>query len=159
MDDLKISHKDESVVKEVIKKIESKYGTMSTNFGKKHTYVGMEFEYNDDGIVTIGMENYIADALEEFPETLGKTVSTPASAYLFEVNDEAEKLEEERARMFHRIVAMLLFVSKRARPDIQVAIAFLSTRTTKSDKEIVMLFERHYQVETTFVMQRGDASS
>ena len=30
---------------------------------------------------------------------------------------------------------MLLFVSKRARPDIQVAIAFLSTRTTKSDND------------------------
>lgn len=135
VDDLKISHKDESVVREIIQKIEEKYGEMSTNYGSKHTYVGMEFNYNRDGSVSIGMEDYLKDAIDEFPDPLTRNASTPASPYLFEVSNTTSKLNEEKAKVFHRIVAMLLFVSKRGRPDIQVAIAFLSTRTTKSDED------------------------
>ena len=49
------------------------------------------------------------------------------------MNDQQKKLEGDKARLFHTFVAKLLFVSKRGRPDIQVAIAFLSTRVTQPD--------------------------
>ena len=37
--------------------------------------------------------------------------------------------------MFHRLVARLLFASKRARPDIQVTVAFLCTRVKAPTEE------------------------
>ena len=40
------------------------------------------------------------------------------------------------------IVAKLLFVGKRARPDIMVAIAFLTTRVSKSDEDDWKKLER-----------------
>ena len=133
VDDLKITHKDCSVVEEVIKKIEEKFEKMSVNIGVKHTYVGMDLDFSMKGTVIISMKGYLEDAIKEFPGELPRSAKTPASLYLFEVNPEAEKLDEEKPSIFHRVVAMLLFVSKRARPDIQVAIAFLTTRTMKSD--------------------------
>eukprot|EP00980_Cylindrotheca_fusiformis_P021016 scaffold8031_cov82-Cylindrotheca_fusiformis.AAC.1 len=48
----------------------------------------------------------------------------------------AEKLDEDDRKLLHSITAKLLFVSRRARPgDIQVAIAFLTSRVTKADRD------------------------
>ena len=81
------------------------------------------------------MKEYIKEAIEEFPEDLSKPVTTPASLNLFETNDECPKLDNNWAELFHRLVANMLFVTNRGRPDIQVAVAFLTTRTTKSDED------------------------
>jgi len=52
---------------------------------------------------------------------------------LFVVNEDAEKLSEEGATAFHNLVAKTLYVSKRARPDVSTAIAFLTTRVRAPD--------------------------
>jgi len=44
-------------------------------------------------------------------------------------------LEPKKAELFHHIVAKLLFVSRRARIDLQLAVAFLCTRVSKSTEE------------------------
>jgi len=38
------------------------------------------------------------------------------------------KLEQAAAKSFHNIMAQAIYVTKRARPDISLAIAFLTTR-------------------------------
>ena len=72
---------------------------------------------------------------DEFPEDCSKSVTTPAATHLFEVDNNQEKLNTLMKQIFHTYVAKLLFVSKRGRPDIQVAIAFLSTRVTIPDTD------------------------
>jgi hypothetical protein len=133
VDDLKISHVDPNVVTNIIKQLELKYGEMSVTRGQKHTYVGIDFEFKDEGIVEINMHDYIGECIDDFPDNISKSSSTPAAAHLFDVNDECEKLDEEKSEIFHKIVAKLLFACKRARPDIQTAVAFLTTRVSKSD--------------------------
>ena len=44
--------------------------------------------------------------------------------------------------VFHNIVAKSLFIGKRDRPDIMVAIAFLTTRVGKSDEDDWKKLER-----------------
>ncbi len=44
-------------------------------------------------------------------------------------------LPEEQAMAFHRTTAQLLFLSARARRDIQPATAFLTTRVRPPDKD------------------------
>ena len=90
----------------------------------------MNVIYNESGTVTIDMSDYVKECLAEFPEQIDKEAKTPAAATLFEVCDKIPRLNPEQAKIFHRIVAKLLFVCKRSRPDIQVPIVFLSTRTT-----------------------------
>ena len=80
------------------------------------------------------MKDYIKECFEAFGELLGKAANTPAKSTLFEVNGSVE-LNEERMETFHHIVAKLLYVSKRARVDIDLAVSFLCTRVSKSTEE------------------------
>ena len=47
---------------------------------------------------------------------------------MFKVVEKSAKLSEEKAKTFYTFVMKVMFVCKRTRPDIQPAIAFLSTR-------------------------------
>ena len=49
------------------------------------------------------------------------------------MNEFADKIDDERAQVFHTIVAKGLFLCKRARPDIMTAIAFLCTQVREPD--------------------------
>ena len=133
VDDVKISHKDPEVVTKIIKQLEDVYGVMNVTRGKKHVYVGMTLNYGDDKDVTVDMTGYIKEAIEEFTDDCSKMATTPAALHLFKVDSNAEQLPESKAELFHRIVAKLLFVSNRGQPDIQVPIAFLTTRTHAHD--------------------------
>ncbi len=52
---------------------------------------------------------------------------------LFIVDKDAEKRSEEGAMAFHNLVAETLYVSKRAGPDVSMAIAFITTRVRAPD--------------------------
>ena len=88
----------------------------------------------ENGTVKILMKDYIKECFETFGELLGKAANTPAKSTLFEVNSSVD-LNEERRDMLHHIVAKLLYVSKRARLDIDLAVSFLCTRVLKSTEE------------------------
>ncbi len=51
------------------------------------------------------------------------------------VNEDCKKLSNEAAAAFHTIVAKTLYDTKRARPDISLAIAFLIMRVRSPDTE------------------------
>ena len=135
VDDLKISHVRKEVVEEVVDKIEARYGKMTVTRGNKHTYVGMDIEFTKNGEVELTMKDYIREALKEFGEDCSAKAASPAASHLFQVNPKGIPLAEEKRKLLHSITAKLLFVSSRARPDIQVPIAFLTTRVTKADED------------------------
>jgi hypothetical protein len=135
VDDLKISHVKRSVVDDVIRVIESKFGTMTKSFGNSHTYLGMQIEFTSDGAVQIDMSDYIKEAIEMFPEDCEKGATSPAALHLFKTNPDGILLSKIDRELFHSIVAKLLYVGKKARPDILVAIAFLTSRVTCADAD------------------------
>ena len=51
------------------------------------------------------------------------------------MRENVNKLDEARKQKFHTFTAKGLFLCKRARPDIQTAIAFLSTRVKNPDED------------------------
>jgi hypothetical protein len=93
--------------------------------GRVHPFLSMTLDFSVAGKVSITMPNYIAETLEEFGVT--GIAATPALPQLFEVR-ESPPLTAPVAKDFHRFVAKLLYLPKRCRPDISVAVAFLSTR-------------------------------
>jgi hypothetical protein len=137
VDDVKISHVDPNVVTEVIALFSTEYAKkapLTVTRGKMHEYLGMTLDYRTTGKVKLTMYKYINSMLKELPDNMDGTAATPASPHLFTVNnDNPEKLNEDTAEMFHRNVAKLLFLCKRARPDIQTAISFLCTRVKSPD--------------------------
>ena len=51
------------------------------------------------------------------------------------VNNESTDLDENGKDDFHSVVAKLLYITKRARPDIETALALLCTRVSRSTTE------------------------
>jgi len=136
VDDAKISHKDPSVVDNIIVMLEDVFGKMTVTRGASHTFVGMDICLRKDGSLSIMMKGYLQEAVEAFNEDINTLARTPAKGTLFnEDTDEYEELlSEDKAERFHHIVAKLLYVSKRARIDIDLAISFLCTRVASPTK-------------------------
>ena len=95
----------------------------------------MDIEFKGNKQVEVCMRRYLQETLDEFPQEITGEVSTPASLFLFKVNPQAKKIDEERARIFHTAVAKLLFVTKRERGDMITAISFLTTRVKEPDED------------------------
>ena len=132
VDDNKISHASSKVVDDIIKKLEERFGKMTVKRGKEHVFVGMNITFIGDGKVRLTMRSYLEEAIQAFGEDVSIGAATPANRNLFAVSEDLPLLETKQAEIFHHIVAKLLYVAKRARIDLQLAIAFLCTRVSKS---------------------------
>jgi len=116
VDDLKVSHCDPAQVTIFGKWLSEKYGVaVVTHQGKVHDYLGMIFDFLSKGKVMVTMMEYIKNIIKDFPE--------------------AKVLPEEQVMAFHHTMAQLLFLSARARRDIQPATAFLTTRVRSPDED------------------------
>ena len=96
----------------------------------------MTLDYSEKGKVIIGMRQYVKKLVEEAPRDFDFTSPTPAAKHLFEIDTNTQNmtlLGAEKKSIFHHTTAQLLFLLKRARPDIQTAVAFLTTRVTRPD--------------------------
>ncbi len=85
--------------------------------GRKHDYLGVNMEFNEDGTLDVSMIEYLKNVIDDFPEKIVGRAATPAANHLFVIRDkkEARPLMEEQALAFHRTVAQLLFMVTRAR--------------------------------------------
>jgi hypothetical protein len=96
----------------------------------------MTIDYSEPGKVKFKMDDYVERLLLECPDDMNGTAVTPAADHLFKVNEkDPEILNHEQADVFHHIVMQLFYLCKRVRIDIHTAVAFLTTRVTKPDKD------------------------
>lgn len=139
VDDLKISHVKQSVCESMVDALQSRYGKeapLTVTRGKVHEYLGMTIDYSVEGKVKFSMKDYMSGLITEAPAELTKReASTPAANHLFEINDNATKLDKDKSEMFHHLTAKLLYLSKRTRPDIQLPVSFLTTRVQYPDED------------------------
>jgi hypothetical protein len=101
--------------------------------GKVHSYLGMTLNFTNKGSVHIDMGDYVRMVLHEIPPDMEGKAVTPACSYLFNVNDQSDKLNDEKKDTFVHYVMQLLYLSQRARPDIRTTISFLCTRLINPD--------------------------
>jgi hypothetical protein len=129
MDDLMIMSSDDAVIDEVVNHLKTKFEEITLNRGDTHSYLGMKFQFSD-GQVKITMKGYIDKLLTE--HHVDGTSPTPASNDLFTLTDEP-LLPLNEQKQLHSLVAQLLYLSTRVRPDILLPVNFLSTRVNKFD--------------------------
>jgi hypothetical protein len=138
VNDLKISHVDPNAVESLLDLLNEEYGKIHplvTTHGKVHEYLGMTLDFMEDGKVKIVMKDYIKQMLDEIPDDMDSEAATPASAHLFTVSNKTELLDAPTSELFHHHTAKLLLLSRRARPDIQTAVTFLTRRVKAPDKD------------------------
>jgi hypothetical protein len=138
VDNLKSSHIDSRVNDELDKWLQENYGEhgeVTIHRGKTHDYLGMQLDFSVKGNVKVGMIEYVSEMLKHFPQTFkgNKVATTPASDALFN-EGQGRKLHQERADMYHTMVAKALFLCKRVRPDIQQTIVGLCTRVKEPNE-------------------------
>jgi hypothetical protein len=126
VDDLLVTCVDEGTITEVIAQLEQAFeGDVKSCRDKDLSYLGMHIKL-ESGKITVSMEAYLRGVLDELEVT--GSVTTPATSNLFVISKTSRKLGVKEAKQYHTVVAKLLYLAKRARPDILLAIAFLSTR-------------------------------
>mgnify|MGYP000055058244 CR=1 FL=1 len=145
VDDLKVSHVLATVVTRMANWLKKTYerlfddgsGKMKICRGKIHEYLGMTLDFTVSGQVRVTMLPYVKEIVDLFTQYDNSTsiTATPAAEHLYTVTDKAVPLDEDQKTVFHNYVAKCLFLTKRARPDIATAVAFLTTRVKSSDED------------------------
>ena len=80
-----------------------------------HVYLGMNFDYSDEGTIKVLMIMYVGKILKAFTEQIKEAISAisaiPVADHLFQIRDQAEAkfMPKEQAEVFHHTVVQLLF--------------------------------------------------
>ncbi len=149
VDDCKISHESSKVIDDTIDWLRSENesifedgsGAMKVHHGRIHKYLGMLLDFSHKGQCRVSM---ILEAFDNAVKKdddgylkIGKCCSKLSAApdNLFVVDEDCKKLSDDVAASFHTIVDKVLYVTKRARPDTSLAIAFLTMRVRAPDTD------------------------
>ncbi len=149
----KISHLDPKVVNYTIVWLHDEYNSVFTDGssmmkvarGKVHKYLGMTLDLATLKTVKVTMLEYVDEIIGSWDKACSelndgykavsgcKRIATAAPDDLFKVDEDAVKLDQARAKAFHNITAKGIYVAKRARLDISLSNAFLTTRVKGPD--------------------------
>ena len=140
VDDLMITSTNIAMIESVSTGLIKRYGDITRRDGPLVNYLGMVFDLTTAGVARVSMTGYVEEMLKE-SGTKG-SARTPATEGLFNVRQDAEMATEERCVKFHRQVAKMLYLAKRARPDCPTAVAYLATRVTRCSVDDLAKLER-----------------
>jgi hypothetical protein len=99
---------------------------------KQFSHLGMQLIWMTDHII-VDMKYYLGQILDNVSGLKRKSV--PGGRETFEVSSASDPLGVEKSRWFHAVTAKLLYLAKRARPDILTVISFLCTRVSQPTVE------------------------
>jgi hypothetical protein len=133
VDDLFITGKDVVGIDALLNQAKERFGDVTVHEGPRVDYLGMVFDFSIVDELTIQMTAYEEGCCKVMGVT--KSSTTPASEMLFKIDNSLELLGESGQTKFHSFVAKLLYLAKRARPDILCAVSFLTTRVKKATDE------------------------
>lgn len=126
VDDLLITSKSDKLLEEFVAAVEGKFQGATVHHGDRHDYLGMMFDFTVSGEVRVSMSGYEEDVVRCME--VNGVVSTPALPDLFQVDESLPVLEKDEMMKFHSIVAKILYLAKRTRPDLLTTVQFLTKR-------------------------------
>jgi len=127
VDDFMITAMSEAMLDHLLADMNNAFGDVSVVRGRKHDYLGMVFDFTSDVCLRVSILTTVDDILS-CARTGNDVASSPASNTLFSIDSTSALLSDVEREYFHSKVAKLLYLAKRVRPDILLAISFLSTR-------------------------------
>ena len=126
VDDMLVTASADKHLDKIIVDIESIFGSISVNRGDIHDYLGMVFDFSDPNRLCVSMDKYVTDLLEGCD--VEGTAKSPASDNLFVIDEKSVLLSNDDKEYFHSMVAKILYLAKRVRPDVLVSVSFLTSR-------------------------------
>ena len=150
VDDIMILSETSGESKDLYAYLESKFGKVTLHEGVKHNYLGMTFDFSTAGRVTISMLGYENDLVRDWFEIpfdqnvlLGreKFASTPAINNIFD-KGESPLLNDKNSGIFHSYVMRVAYLAKRVKPELSVAVSYMSTQVTKPNENDLRKLDR-----------------
>jgi hypothetical protein len=133
VDDLKITSRSRVLINELINKLRETYKDITVKEGLIQNYLGMCFDYSVKKKCKVTMEGYVNDLLETCK--VSGIAATPALSNLFLIDKNKEFLNFDLKKWFHSTVAKVLYLAKRARPDVLVCVSFLASRVLEPNTD------------------------
>jgi len=127
VDDLLITGPQEDVNR-ICVELEGQFGNCKRKTGSEFNFLGINSK------VLNGRASLHID-LSKIVDKIEGRADTPAPNNLLAVSDQAEELNDINRQKFHSMVAKLLYIAKRSRPDIMFVVNFLCTRVLKPTVE------------------------
>jgi hypothetical protein len=72
---------------------------LSMHTGKKHNYLGVKMEFNEDRTLSVSMITYLKNVIAGFPEEIRGKANSPATDHLFLVKDKTERRRWRRKKL------------------------------------------------------------
>ena len=88
----------------------------------------MKIRITEYKTIEITIKDQIEEAFEMFGKELKINDPSPATKILLTVNPSANHLNNKKSDIFHSVTAKLLFIIKRAKPDIEMDTSFVAKR-------------------------------
>ena len=140
VDGLLITSGSSLMIEDLAEGLTKRYGEITRKNGPIVNYLGMVFDLATPGKVKVSMMGFVDEMLKEHGVT-GKA-RTPATEGLFDVRPDIESVTEQQRVIFHRCVAKLLYLAKRARPDCLTAVSFHATRVNRCTTDDLVKLQR-----------------
>ena len=141
VDDLMITARDENILTSEIKLLQDKFGELTITRGKTLNYLGMTFDFSVDSKVRITMDGFVEEMLGDLEGIIDGEVETPCRSDIFKVRENG-LINDTKKDLFHSTTARLLYLAKRARPDLLVAVSYLTKRVQKPTNDDYSKLER-----------------
>ena len=143
VDDLLVSCKNPAHIDNLRKHLEQQFPEVTYHDGPVVDYVGMTIDLASRpraAVITMkqNVDEIIKDATARtgsYTDAGDKKDITPACNDLFDINASSKPLGKQCNAYFRSMVARLLYVSKRVRPELLTAVAFLTTRVVDSTEQ------------------------
>jgi hypothetical protein len=120
--------------------LESKFPEVSFHTGKVIEYVGMTLDFAaKPGCAVVTMKQMTDDIIDTAKVTTRP--ASPAAENLFDV-PASPRLNAEGEARFRTLVAKLLYLAKRARPDLLLPTSWLTTRVRECTADDMLKLER-----------------
>ena len=140
VDDLLVTSACALMIEDLAEGLTKRYGEITRKDGPIVNYLGMVFNLATTGKAKVSMTGFVDEMLKECGVT-GKARS-PATDGLFDVRLDIEAMTEQQRVIFHRCIAKLLYLAKRARPDCLTAVSFLATRVNRCTTDDLAKLQR-----------------
>ena len=138
VDDLLVMSQDKSDTVWLVEQLKKQYGEVKYCDDSDMSYIGMHVSVAD-GKAVISMKAYLDGVLEE--AAVAGRAASPATSSLFS-QSETQKLSRKETASFHSVVAKLLYLATRVRPDILLSVAYLATKVKSPTHEDQQKVER-----------------
>jgi hypothetical protein len=132
VDDLFTTCKSETEIDLFFTYLRTQFPVITVHEGKMLSYLGMMFDFREEGAVYVTMKKTVDDVLEGCG--VDKCCATPATDNLFVIR-EAPKVSEKEAIWCRSYVAKVLYIAKRVKPECLTAVSFLTSRVGVYDTD------------------------